>query len=417
MFKPLPIFIGLRYTRANRDHQFISFISLMSILGIALGVTVLITVLSVLNGFDREIKKSIFSMMTPITVSSIEGHISNWQTVQKDIQSLPDIVAAAPFISGQALLQNSTSTQPVMVIGILPGEEEKLTALANKITAGKLSNLKANHFGIVLGEELATHLKVKLGDELIAMTSKDALSTRQVNGSYNKLSVVGLFHAGGGSFGYDSKLAFIHLKDAQKIFALGSDVTALKANIKNIYTASQVSQQLENKLSPLIRVTNWTEQLGSYFENIKLTKTIMFFIFILIIFVAVFNLIGTLIMVVNNKQSDIAILRTMGATPKMIMAIFVVQGAVIGFTGTVFGVAGGILLAWKVTAIVNLIQQIFNIQLISSNVYFVNYLPSELQWHDIWRVSIVALLLSLLATLRPAWKAARMDPAEALRYE
>jgi lipoprotein-releasing system permease protein len=386
----------------------------MSILGIALGVTVLITVLSVLNGFDREIKKSIFSIITPITVISLDGSINHWQDVEKIIQKAPGVTAVSPFITGQTLLNDSHSTQPAIITGILPSKEKGVTAIADKMVEGRLSDLTAKKFGIVLDQELAHRLDVKLGDALTVIIPKKSSSSMNINPSFNRFVVTGIFQASGG---FSAKLAFINLYDAQKIFGLNSAVTALHANITHLYAAPDISQQLENELPPQFRVTNWTEQLGAYFENIKLTKSIMFFIFILIIIVAIFNLVGTLIMIVSHKQSDIAILRTMGATPKTIMAIFVVQGGMIGGVGTLLGVLGGIALALNVTTLVDAIQHIFHIQLISSNLYFVNYLPSEVHWSDVWQISLTSLGLSLLATLRPAWNAARTDPADVLRYE
>lgn len=418
MFRPASIFVGLRYTRSNRRHHFISLISLIAMLGIALGVTTLITVLSVLNGFDREIKKSIFSLMPPITISSVDGHIQNWQKLKKTIEHSPGITAVAPFVSGQALLQNSNSTQPLMIIGIIPADESRITSIADKITKGSFANLRSNQFGILLGENLANRLNINVGDEVTLVTPRGSLSSEHLNTNLKKFTVTGIFRAGGGGgFSYDAKLAFINLHDAQNVFGLDTAVTALHANINDIYAAPQISQQLRNQLSPIHHVSNWTDQLGEYFENIKLMKTMMFFIFVLIIVVAVFNLIGTLIMVVNNKQAEIAILRTMGATPTTIMTIFVVQGSVIGIIGTLLGVIGGVILTWYVTEIVNWIQAFFHVQLITSSVYFVDYLPSELQWADVWHISLIAILLSLLATLRPAWNAAKSEPVEGLRYE
>ncbi len=386
-------------------------------LGIALGITVLITVLSVINGFDREIKKSIFSMMTPMTVSSDLGPIQHWGKIEQIIATTPGVIGVAPFISGQSLLQSESSTQPIMIIGIVPAKEKKVTTLSDKMIQGSLADLTAKKFGIILGENVAKHLGVMVGDTLTVVTSKTSSSTT-IHPRFNRFFVTGLFRSGGkGNFSYESRLAFINLSDAQTIFDFGPAVTALHANVNDIYTAPQISQQVADQLSPSIKVSNWTEQLGDFFENIKLTKTILFLILILIILVAIFNLIATLVMVVNQKQADIAILRTMGATPKMIMAIFIVEGAVIGIIGTVLGVVGGIVLASNITSVVNLIQSTFHIQLISANMYFVNYLPSELQWPDVWHISLIALMLSLLATLRPAWHAAKMEPVEALRCE
>lgn len=417
MYKPLAMYIGLRYTRAKRGSQFISFISLISMLGIALGVTVLITVLSVLNGFDREIKKQIFDMITPITITSYSGQINHWQELEKTLKKFPDITASAPFINGQGLITNADMTQPVMITGIAPDKEKHISALADKMIEGQLNDLKPNHFGIILGEDLANHLKAKVGDSVIVAAQRGGFSTDKIAPQFKKFVVTGIFRAGGGGFSFDSKLAFIDLSDAQQLFGLNSVVTGMRANVSELYSAPMIADQLREHLSPDIRVWNWTDMLGDYFENIRMTKTMMFFIFILIIAVAVFNLISTMVMVVKNKHSDIAILRTFGATPKMILAIFIVQGAAIGIGGTLLGILGGITLALNIPGISVWIQHAFNVQLVSSSIYFVDYLPSILQWSDVWMISGIALALSLFATIYPAWNASRLDPVEALRSD
>lgn len=418
MFRPATLFIGLRYTRAKRGNRFISIISMMSIIGIALGVTVLITTLSVLNGFDREIKKSIFSMMAPIVINDIYGPLNNWQKTENIIAKSRDVTGVAPYITGQALVINGGSIDAIKLIGILPAYEKNVTEIDKKIYEGNVNKLLPNSLGIVIGEGLANKLEVKLGSDVVLMTSKKNTSLAVINPSFNHFKVVGIFRAGGGSgLDYNDSLAYINLNDAQKIFQLGNAVSGIHANVTDIYTAPRISTNIESKLPYSMVVSDWTQLLGDYFENIQLTKTIMFFIFVLIIIVAIFNLIGTLIMVVNNKRSDIAILRTLGATPADIMLIFMVQGAIIGGLGTFIGVSCGILLSMNVTSIVNFIQYIFHVQLISSNVYFVDFLPSEIQWHDVRNIALVSILLSLIATIKPAWKAARTLPAEALRYD
>lgn len=416
MFRPAALFIGLRYTRAKRRNHFISFISMMSMFGIALGIIVLITVLSVMNGFDREIKKRVFSMVPPITVGSVANSISDWPYVQKQLQGSANVVAVAPFVSGQALVTNTGLVQPVMITGIIPADEKKISELTDKMIQGDLTTLSQESFGIILGEDLANHLEASVGDKVTVVTPQVSLSPAGVMPRYKRFTVSGIFRAGSG-FGFDASMAFIHLNDAQKLFGIGSNITALHVMINDVYLAPKVSLQLAKQLSPTARVTNWTEQFGDFFHAVKLEKTMMFFILLLIIAVAVFNLVCTLVMVVNEKEADIAILRTIGATPRMIMAIFIVQGAIIGVIGTLLGILGGIALALNVTQLVNWIQHVFNVQFLSSSIYFVNYLPSELQWKDVLQISSCALILSLLATLYPAWRASRTEPVEALRYE
>ena len=416
MFRPVALFIGLRYTRAKKRNHFISFISLMSMLGIALGVLVLITVLSVMNGFDREIKSRVFSMVPPVTVSSLVNYVTNWRQVENIMKENPNVVAVAPFVSAQAMLTNDGLVQPALLDGILPDAEMHITELSDKMIQGKLTQLVAGQFGIILGEELAERLDAVLGDKITVVTPQMSLTPAGVIPRFKRFTVVGIFRAGSG-FGFDGNLAFIHLVDGQKLMQLGATVTGVHATIKNVYAAQQVSDQLTNQLGPSARISNWTNQFGAFFHAVSLEKTMMFYILILIIAVAVFNLVSTLMMVVNEKEADIAILRTIGATPQMIMGIFMVQGAIVGVIGTLLGVIGGIALALNVTGLVDWIQRVFNVQFLSSSVYFVNYLPSELQASDIIRISLAALFLSLLATLYPAWRASRTEPVEALRYE
>ncbi|VVC74967.1 Lipoprotein-releasing system transmembrane protein LolE [Aquicella siphonis] len=415
MFKPAALFIGFRYTRAKSRHQFISLISFVSVAGIALGVTVLITVLSVINGFDREIKKQVFGMISPITISSYTGRLNGWKDMENQLRK--DRLAAAPFASGQAMLTFSNMTLPVMLAGVLPAKEIGVSALPDKMIKGRLSDLKAGHYGIVLGVDLAGKLGVTTGDEIIVATLKDTSSTTVITPHFKKFIVTGIFQAGGGGLAFDSKMAFIHLNDAQSFFSLGNAVTGLHVNIEDLYQAPRIASLLQSRLTPDVRAWDWTEQLGGFFENIRVTKTMMFFIFVLIIAVAAFNLICTMIMIVKNKQADIAILRTLGATPLMILTIFVIQGICIALGGTLLGIIGGITLASNVSAISTWVQQALHMQLVSSQVYFVNYLPSELHWPDVWLISLVALALSLAATLYPAWNAARIDPVEALNAE
>lgn len=416
MFRPVAIFIGLRYTRAKRRNHFISFISLMSMLGIALGVLVLITVLSVMNGFDSEIKKRVFSMVPPVTVGSVTNAISNWQEAEKIILKSPSTKAVAPYVSGEVMLTNAGLVSPVMLLGVQPSEEQNISQLANKLIAGNLSDLSPGSYNVILGEELANRLNASVGDKITVITPQVSLSAAGVIPRFKRFRVSGIFYAGSG-FGFDNSWAFINLADAQKLFLMGSTVSGIHVNIDDVYAAPRVSEQLAQVLGPSARVTNWTEQFGEYFRAVNMEKTMMFFILMLIIAVAVFNLVCTLVMVVNDKEADIAILRTLGATPRMVMMIFIVQGAIVGIIGTALGMIGGIALASNVTDVVNWIEHVFHVQFISSNIYFVNYLPSKIEWPDVWKICTAALGLSLIATLYPAWRASRTEPVEALRYE
>lgn len=416
MFRPAALFIGFRYTRAKRRNHFISFIAMFSMIGIALGVAVLITVLSVMNGFDREIRERVFSMVPAITVGSVTGYVANWQSLQKDVNSFAGVTATAPFATGEVLISYGGGVQAALLSGVLPEEEAKVTQLANKMVQGKLSDLEAGKFGIVLGEDLAGVLHANVGDKVTVVTPQVSMSPAGVIPRFKRFTVVGIFRAGSG-FGFDRGMTFVNLHDAQKLLVLGDNVTGLHAAVDDAYTSPLLARTMMQELSPTATVSTWADQFGEFFRAVQLEKTMMFLILLLIVAVAAFNLVSTLVMVVNEKNSDIAILRTYGATPGMIMQIFMIQGGLIGVFGTLMGVIGGVLLASNVTAIVNWIEAVFHVQFLSSNVYFVNYLPSVIEWPDVIKISLASLTLSLAATIYPAWRAAKLDPVEALRYE
>lgn len=417
MFRPAALFIGLRYTRAKTKNHFISFISIISMAGIALGVTVLITVLSVMNGFDREIKSRVFSMVPPVTVTSMVGSVSGWQDLQTIVKKVPTVTASAPFVTGEVLLSYGGSVQPAMISGIVPNQEKNISEIATKMVQGKLVDLKPGTFGIILGENLASRLNAGVGDKITVVTPQVSMSPAGVVPRFKRFNVIGIFRAGSG-FGFDAGLGYINMTDAQKLMGLDKEtVTGLHLNIQNVYGAQQTALALMPYLSGNAIVTTWADQFGEFFHAVQLEKTMMFFILMMIVAVAAFNLVASLVMVVNEKQADIAILRTFGATPGMIMNIFIVQGGLVGIFGTLVGVIGGVSLAYNVTSIVNWIEQVFHVQFLSSSVYFVNYLPSQIEWMDVAKISVFSLVLSLIATIYPAWRAAKMDPVESLRYE
>lgn len=416
MFRPLPLFIGFRYTRAKRRSHFVSFVSLASMLGIALGVAVLITVLSVMNGFDHEIHNRIFSLARQVTITGEAGAVNNWSALEKVVLRTDHVLAAAPYVSSQGMLSRQGMVNGVMVNGILPEQEAQISSIQKMMSAGSMSALTPGKFGIVIGQQIATNLSAEVGDKITLVIPQASVTPVGVIPRFKPFTVVGIFHVGEG-FGYDSSAAFINLNDAQKLFQMGNSVTGLNLKISDLYVAPLVSHSLRLTLPEEYAVSDWTNIYGTYFKAIQMEKTTMFVVLLFIIAVAAFNLVSSLVMTVNDKQADIAILRTLGASPRAIMMIFMVQGGIIGAFGTLLGVVGGIVLALNAPELVKILEQIFNTHFISASIYFINYLPSKLEWLDVVRIGVTALILSLLATLYPAWRAAKTQPAEALRYE
>lgn len=414
MYKPLALFIGLRYTRSKKKNHFVSFISLSSMVGIGLGVMVLITVLSVMNGFDQEIHRRFFGMAPEITITSFDEKVSDWQGLAKKIQGVPGIKAIAPYVGGQGLLTHDGQVLPIVLTGIDPSVEESVTHLSKKLLAGSMNDLQ--HFGIILGKGLADSLSVMVGDKVTIMIPQATVTPAGMIPRFKRFTVVGVFSAGTG-FNFDTKLAFTNLQDAQKLMQMGADVSGIKLKIDDVYQAPELTARLSQLLGEEYQVGNWTQQFGPFFQAVKMEKTMMFMILLLIIAVAAFNLVSSLVMVVNDKQAEIAILRTIGATPGTILRIFIVQGMMVGIVGTALGLIGGLILAENATAIVNWLQSLFHIKVLSSSIYFVDYLPSQILWSDIWQVCVLALLMSFVATIYPAWRASKTVIAEALHYE
>lgn len=409
--------IALRYIRAKRRNSFISFISLASMLGIALGVAVLITVLSVMNGFDAQISKRIFGVARQITISGIGGAIPFWQDLQTKIKDYPGVVTSVPFVDGQGILtSNMGGVHGTAIVGVDPKEEPKVSSFDKKMVTGSLTDLKSGSFNIILGEKLAEALGAAVGDKVNLMVPEFTMTPAGEIPRSKRFTVTGIFRIGNG-IAFDSQMALININDAQKLFQLESAVTGLRLKLDNIYSAPVLAEQLRKFLSNSYQIRDWTLDYGNFFDAIKLEKTMMFLILILIVAVAAFNLVTSLVMIVNDKKSDIAILRTLGATPRTILRIFMLQGLIVGIVGTIMGLAGGILLSLNATRLVHWLENLLHAKLLSSSVYFVNYLPSQLQFSDVWKVCLIALALSFIATLYPAWNASRTQPAEALRYE
>jgi lipoprotein-releasing system permease protein len=414
MYKPLALFMGLRYTRSRKKNHFVSFISLSSMLGIGLGVMVLITVLSVMNGFDDQIHRRFFGMAPEITVTGPYERLNDWQTTAKKLQEIPEIKAVAPYVGAQGLLVHDGQVLPIILTGVMPDKEEKITHLQDKLLGGTANNL--DHFGMVLGKGLAESLGVLIGDKVTVMIPQADVTPAGMTPRFKRFNVVGIFSAGNG-FNFDTKMVFINLEDAQKLMQYGQDVTGVKMKIKEVYRAPELSERISRLLGEGYQVGNWTQQYGPFFQAVKMEKTMMFLILLLIIGVAAFNLVSSLVMVVNDKQAEIAILRTLGATPSTILWTFIVQGMMVGLVGTLFGLIGGLILAKNATTIVNHLQTWFHFKVLSSSIYVVDYLPSKIMVSDLLTVCFMALLMSFLATIYPAWRASKTIISEALHYE
>ncbi|MDP5009146.1 MAG: lipoprotein-releasing ABC transporter permease subunit [Glaciimonas sp.] len=419
ILKKLPFewLVGIRYTRAGKRsgrNSFISFISLISMAGIALGVAALIVVLSVMNGFQKEVRDRMLSVLAHIEVFDASGEMPNWEDVAKQAFQNKEVLGAAPYVEAQAIIMDDGGARGVAVRGVLPSEEPQVSDVAKQIKQGNFNDLKAGQFNIVLGSELARSLHAGIGDKVTMMAPQGQVTPAGVIPRLKQYTVAGIFEAG--HFEYDSSLAFIHVEDAEKMFRLNAP-SGLRLKIKDMLQAPQVTQQLASSLPPNLYLRDWSQQNANWFAAVKTEKRMMFIILTLIIAVAAFNLVSTLVMTVTEKQADIAILRTLGASPRSIMKIFMIQGALVGLIGTALGVAFGVLISLNIDVIVPAIERLLQVQFLPKSVYVISELPSDLRWPDVWTISVVAVILSFVATLYPSWWAARVKPAEALRYE
>jgi lipoprotein-releasing system permease protein len=415
MFRPFELFIGLRYTHSRRRTHFISFISMTSMLGIALGVTALITVLSVMNGFEKELRDRILGMASHATVTTYTGRLQDWQGMKQSLASNERIVAMAPYVRGEAMLSLGKQVSGALLRGVLPGMEGDVSDVVSHINGGDLGLLEEGKYSIILGSELAIALGAGIGDSITVVSPQVTIGPTGILPRLRRFTVTGTFEVG--MYEYDRGVALVHIKDAAKLFRLDDNVTGLRLKLDDIFAAPQIARALSAELPLDYRVEDWTRQHANFFRAVKTEKRVMFIILTLIVAVAAFNIVSTLVMVVTDKRADIAILRTLGSSPGSIMTIFIIQGIVIGAMGTALGVAGGVGLALNVETIVPAIESVFNVEFLAADVYYISDVPSELHWNDVWIMASVSLGLSLLATLYPAWRAARTQPAEALRYE
>lgn len=414
MFRPFSIYVGLRYTAAKRSNHFISFISLVSMLGLMLGVAALILVLSVMNGFDRELKNRILGMVPHASITGFDEPIEDWRTVAKTIETDGRVVATAPFIHAQGMLTNGGQVRGVVVQGVEPEAERKVSIVSQHMLNGEWDNLQSGEFGIVLGDLLARFLGVRMGDKVTLVLPEASISVAGVTPRLKRFTVVGIFSVGAE---LDGNLAYIHIDDAARLKRIKEGVEGVRITFTDLFKAPVAVREIGLTLDGYFMASDWTRTHGNLFQAIQMEKKMIGLLLFLIVFVAAFNIVSTLVMVVTDKKSDIAILRTLGATPSMIMRIFMVQGIVIGFVGTLIGTALGIVLALTVSDLVAGLERLMGIEFLSSDVYFINYLPSQLNWPDVGLIVAAALTISFLATLYPAWRASRTQPAEALRYE
>lgn len=409
------LFIGLRYVRAKRRNHFISFISLISVAGVALGGAALITVLSVMNGFQQELRTRILGVVSHVQIVGAEEGLADWQNVAQIARRHPEVQAAAPFVAGQGMLALDQAVKGAAIRGILPADESAVGEVAARMKRGTLEALRSGEFGIVLGAELARGIGASVGDKVTLIVPQGLVTPAGVMPRLKQFRVVGIFEVG--MFEYDSGLALIHLEDAQRLYRLANEVSGVRLKLDDMERASAVAAELSRILGPGVWVSDWTRSHANFFRAVEIEKKVMFIILLLIVAVAAFNIVSTLVMAVTDKQADIAILRTLGASPGEIMKIFLVQGAWIGLLGTLLGVAGGVLLALNIDVVVPAIERLLGVRFLAKDVYYISELPSELRRGDVVAVAAVSLLLSLLATLYPSYRASQVNPAEALRYE
>jgi len=414
MFRPLSAFIGLRYLRAKRRNHFISFISMVSILGILLGVAALITVISVMNGFETELRSRILGMVSHATVVGVEGGVRNWPEAVKLAREDQRVRGAAPFVEREVMIQGLRVSGAFMR-GVDPKLEPEVSEVSNKLVQGDWDSLQAGEFNVILGRELALWLGVGVGDSVTLFAPALRATPAGVLPTLRQFTVSGIFEIGMAE--YDRSMAIVEINDAARLLRMGDEVSGVRLKLEDMFRAWIVAADLAERMGGLYRIRDWTQEHSNFFRAVQTERMVMFVILSLIVAVAAFNLVSTLVMLVTDKQADIAILRTLGATPGTIMGVFVIQGLISGVIGIVLGVICGVLLAMNVTNVMRFLEGIFGFQLMPADIYYISELPSDLRLENVLAVTGLAFVLALIATLYPAWRAARTQPAEALRYE
>lgn len=413
MTPPLEAFIALRYTRARRKSQFVSFISVMTTLGIVLGVAAMITVLSVMNGFGRELQHRVLGVVSHVTIEGISGHLTGWKTLAGQVSQRPGVMAWAPYIDGQGMLVRGRQASGVVVRGIAPEQEQEVSTLGDKLVAGKLADLKPGGQGVILGQTLAQNLNAKVGDRVVLV--QNTQEQGRLLPRLHRFTVTGLLHVG--MHRQDSAMVLMHIDDAARVFRMGGTISGLRFKLEDAWQAPEMALAIEGGLGPQYSVNHWMARHRNFFIALEDQKRIMYIVLLLVVSVAAFNIVSTLVMMVTDKQSDIAILRTMGMTPGGVMRVFMLQGTMIAGIGIALGVVLGLLIAANTESIVHFIERLLDMNFLSPDVYPITDLPSWVQWQDLVSIVSATLFISFLSTLYPAWRAARTRPAEALRYE
>ena len=407
--------IGTRYLRSTHRRGFVSFVALMAVLGLMLGVATLIVVLSVMNGFERELRSRILSVTSHATLMGLEGTLDDWRGAREAALARPEVVAAVPYIEAQAMLAHGERITGTVIRGVLPEEERAATGIADRITAGRIEDLGSGAYRVILGSALAQELGAEVGDSVVLIAPRGTATPLGVMPTRRTFRVSGIFESG--MYEFDRGLALVHLDDAARVYRLGSGVTGIRLALKDPLQAPQIVREIAVALGGGFYVSDWTRNHANFFRSIEITKSMMFVILLMIVAVAAFNIVATLVMIVKEKQTDIAILRTLGAGPRNVLAAFAVQGVLIGLAGTLLGAVLGIVLSRNLESLVSALERLLGTQFLDARVYYMSELPAYVEWLDVLQVCGVAFLLCALATLYPAWRAARTAPAEALRHE
>ena len=408
-------FIGRRYLRSSRGNRFVSFISTISMLGIAIGVAVLIVVLSVMNGFEREVRGRILNLTSHASISAFGSGLEDWRGTAARISEHPEVLASAPYIEAQALLLAGANNTGALVTGVLPEQESQVTSITQKMESGSFDQLIGGEFGIVLGTELAKTLGVTVGERVVLVTPLRITTPVGVVPRTKTFKVVGIFNAG--MYEFDRNLAYINLEDAARLYRMGEQVTGLRLKLADLFQAPTLVRELALSLGGGYYIDDWTRKHANFFRSIQLTKSAMFLILLLVVAVAAFNIVSTLVMVVKDKRVDIAILRTMGASPRGILTVFMTQGTAIGLIGTATGVALGVLIAVNLETLIHGLEAVLGVHFLDAKVYYISDLPATVQWPDVLKISLTTFLLCCLSTIYPAWRAARTQPAQSLRHD